>query len=413
MRASLVSSAIAGVVVGVGSSIAIVIAAAQAVGADAAQIASWVSAICLGTGVSSVVLSYRHRIPMITAWSTPGAALIGATAIGGIPAYSLEAAVGAFLLTAVLILLCATLRPIATAIARIPGPLAAAMLAGILIGFTIAVFDTAAEDPLLILPLLAVFLIVRLFSATWSVIAVLGAAVVWTGIRGRFSGFEGGLAVTEFVWVTPAFEVPALLGLGLPLFIVSMASQYLPGFAVLRAAGYEPPTRSAFAVTGLMSLLTAPFGAHTTTMAAITASLCTGPDAHPDPGKRWLAGVFYGIGFLVLAAIGVTVVAGFAALPASVIVTVAGLALVGPLMNALNAALTPEPTRLAAVLTLTATASGLSLFGIGAAFWGLVLGLAVFGLDRALFGRKRTAVKVPGGVTHHGQGDQQPDQPGQ
>ncbi len=411
MRASLVSSAVAGVVVGVGSSMAIVIAAAQAVGADPAQIVSWVSAICLGTGVSSVVLSYWHRIPMISAWSTPGAALIGATAIGGIPAYSLEAAVGAFLLTALLILLCATLRPIATAIARIPAPLAAAMLAGVLIGFTIAVFDAVTADPLLILPLLAVFVVVRLFSATWSVIAVLAGGVLWTAILGRFNGMDGGFGMTEFLLVTPSFEVPALLGLGLPLFIVSMASQYLPGFAVLRAAGYEPPTRSAFAVTGLMSLLTAPLGAHTTTMAAITASLCTGPDAHPDPAKRWLAGVFYGVGFLILAAIGVTVVAGFAALPFAVIVTIAGLALVGPLMNALGAALAPQETRFAAVLTITATASGLSLFGIGSAFWGLVLGLVVFGLERVLPGRKRASIKMPGSVTQHGQGDQEPDKP--
>ena len=381
MKSSLVSSALVGILVGFGSSVAIVIAGAQAVGADPAQIASWVSAICLGTGAASIVLSVRHRLPMITAWSTPGAALIAGTAAGGLPTYSMEAAVGAFMLTAVLVLLSATLRPLADLISKIPSAIASAMLAGVLIGFSIAVFDAATVDPLLVLPLVGVFLVVRLFSPTWAVIAVLVAGIAWAVILGKTAPYEATGSLAAFRLVIPAFEPAALLGLGVPLFLVSMASQNLPGFAVLRASGYEPPTRSALGITGLMSLLTAPLGAHTTTMSSITASLCTGPDTHPDPGKRWIAGVFYGAGFLVLAVVGVAVVAGFAALPPGVIVTVAGLALLGPLMNALGAALTPEPTRFAAVLTVTATASGLSIFGVGSAFWGLVLGLAVVGLD--------------------------------
>jgi benzoate membrane transport protein len=382
MRLSLFSNALVAVLVGFGGSVAIVLAGVQAVGATPAQSASWISALCLAMFVTSTTLSVLHRMPIVTAWSTPGAALIAATAIGGVPTYSIEVAVGAFLFAAALILLSAAVKPLATLIAKIPSALASAMLAGVLIGFSIAVFDQAAQDPLLVLPLVAVFLIVRMVSATWAVIAVLGAGVAWAAILGKIAPMTGGIELTSLELITPVFDPAALIGLGLPLFLVSMASQNLPGFAVLRAAGYEPPTRSALAVTGLASLLTAPFGAHTTTLAAITASLCTGPDTHPDPAKRWISGIFYGLGYLILAGVGVSVVAGFAALPTGVIVTVAGLALIGPLMGSMSAALAPEATRFPAVLTLTATASGLTLFGIGSAFWGLVLGLLALGLDK-------------------------------
>lgn len=387
MKTSLVSSALVGILVGFGGSVAIVLAAAAAVGASPAQTASWVSSLCLAVGVTSIGLSLHHRMPVVAAWSTPGAALIAATAIDGIPVYGIEVAAGAFVFAAALVLLSAAIKPLATMIARIPVAIASAMLAGVLIGFSIAVFDEVTKDPLLVIPLLAVFLLVRVFSATWAVIAVLLAGIAWAAVLGQVSPFEDGLSITQPVLVVPVFDLAVLLGLGLPLFLVSMASQNLPGFAVLRAAGYEPPTRSALAVTGLTSLFTAPLGAHTTTMAAITASLCTGPDTHPDPAQRWISGVFYGLGYLILAGIGVSVVAGFTALPPAVIVTVAGLALIGPLVNALSSALGPEPTRFAAVLTVTATASGLSVFGIGSAFWGLVLGLLVLGLDALL---KRT-----------------------
>jgi len=234
----------------------------------------------------------------------------------------------------------------------------------------------------LVLPLLAMFLIVRMFSANWAVIAVLVGGIGWAILLGKTEPLGTAFALPELVVVMPVFDLSALLGLGVPLFLVSMASQNLPGFAVLRAAGYTPPTRPALAITGLASVATAPLGAHATTMAAITAALCTGPDAHPDAGQRWIAGLFYGALYLVLAGVGVSVVAGFAALPPGVIVTVAGLALIGPLMASLSAALGPETTRFPAVLTLTATASGLALFGIGSAFWGLVLGVLALGAER-------------------------------
>ena len=340
--------------------------------------------MCLAVAVTSATLSFFHRIPVVTAWSTPGAALIAATAVAGVPGYSMEAAVGAFMLAALLILFSAALKPLTELIARIPGAIAAAMLAGVLIGFSIAVFDEATADPLLVLLLLAAFLLVRLVSATWAVIAVLVAGVGWAAVLGKIAPYAGSVSITQWEFVPPVFDPAALLGLGVPLFLVSMASQNLPGFAVHRTVGYVPPVRSALAATGLASFVTALFGSHTTTMAAITAALCTGPETHPDPAKRWMAGVLYGGIYLVLAAIGVSVVAGFAALPAGVIITVAGLALIGPLMGALSAALGPEATRFPAVLTITATASGLSLFGVGSAFWGLVLGLLALGGDRVV-----------------------------
>ncbi len=384
LRLSIVSSALVGVLVGFGSSVTIVIAAAHGVGATPAQVASWITVLCITMGISSPLLSWLHRMPIVTAWSTPGAALIGATAVAGVPTIGIEAAVGAFLLAAVLIILCAAIKPLADLIARIPAAIAAAMLAGVLIGFVIDLFDQAATDPLLVLPLIAVFLAVRLFNATWAVIAVLGTAVAWAAILGRIAPLETGLAFSSLELVSPVFDTTVLLGLGVPLFLVSMASQNLPGFAVLKAAGYEPPARSALTITGLASLLSAPFGAHTTTMAAITASLCTGPDVHPDPAERWKCGLFYGLFYLILGTIGVSIVAGFAALPTAIIATVAGLVLIGPLMGSLHAGLSAEGTRFPAVLTLTATASGLSLFGIGSAFWGLALGLVALGLDRIM-----------------------------
>lgn len=384
MRPSLVSSALVAALVGYGGSVAVVLSAIAAVGASPAERASWLTALCLAMAGTSFWLSWRHRMPMVTAWSTPGAALLGATAIGGAAGpYGIAEAVGAFLAAGALILASGLLRPLADAIARIPAAVAAAMLAGVLLAFPVAMFDAASDDPLLILPLVGLFLVVRLFSAAWAVILVIGAAVAWAAVLGRVAPIDGTLATAHLTLIQPAFTAEALLGLAVPLFLVSMASQNLPGFAVLRAAGYAPPARAALTVTGFASLLTAPFGAHTTTMAAITAALCTGPDTHPDPAERWKSGLFYALFYLVLAAVGVSLVSAFTALPAAVVTTVAGLALLTPLMGALKAAMEPEETRFAATATLAATASGLTLFGVGSAFWGLALGLLVLGLEAA------------------------------
>ncbi|WP_445503704.1 benzoate/H(+) symporter BenE family transporter [Microvirga sp. G4-2] len=376
MRLSIITSAVVAALVGFGSTIAIIIAAAQAVGADAAQTSSWVAALCLSMAATSGYLSVRYRMPVVTAWSTPGAALIAASS--GI---SIHAAVGCFLLTGLLIMLAAFIKPFGRLIEKIPTSLAAAMLAGVLIRFVMAVFESAQGAPGLVLPLVGIFLVVRLFNPAMAVLAVLfvGLGIAFGG--GLAKPLASDLSLSALTFIAPAFEPAALIGLGLPLFLVTMASQNLPGFAVLRASGYTPPTRPILAVTGLASMVTALFGAHTSNLAAISAAICTGPDTHPDPGKRWMVGPFYTLSYLTFAAFSAALIALIAALPPELIKTVAGLALMGAFAGALGSALSEETKRFPAVLTLAVTASGITLYGIGSAFWGLAAGLIAVGLD--------------------------------
>ena len=377
MRASVIINALVAVVVGFGSTLAIIVAAAQALGATTAQISSSVSAICLALAISATYLSIRHRIPMVTAWSTPGAALIAATD-GSI---SFAEGVGAYIAVAAAILLTAFLKPLTRLVERIPPSIAAGMLAGVLIKFVIAVFDQAALAPFLVLPLFALFLVLRSFSPPWAVIGVLVAGTGLVFALDMAGPLPRDIGLTTYEFVMPVFDTAALIGLAVPLYLVTMASQNLPGFAVLRGSGYSPPTASALTVTGLTALGSAFFGALTTNMAAITAAICTGPDTHPDASKRWMAGPFYGFFYLVLSLFGASLVALFAALPTAFIATVAGLALLSPLVGAATTALKDEAGRVAAMATLCVTASGLSLFGIGSAFWGVLAGLAVIGMD--------------------------------
>jgi benzoate membrane transport protein len=376
MRLSIVTSAVVAALVGFGSTIAIIIAAANAVGADAAQTSSWVAALCLSMAATSGFLSMRYRIPVVTAWSTPGAALIAASS--GI---SVHAAVGAFLLAGGLIVLAASVKPFGRLIERIPSPIAAAMLAGVLIRFVMAVFESAQGAPKLVLPLVGVFLLVRLVNPALAVLAVLfvGLGIAFGG--GLAQPLSSDLSLSSLTFIAPAFEPAALIGLGLPLFLVTMASQNLPGFAVLRASGYTPPSRPILAVTGLASVVTAFFGAHTSNLAAISAAICTGPDTHPDPAKRWMVGPFYSLSYLIFAAFSAALIGLITALPPELIKTVAGLALMGAFAGALGSALSDPSKTFPAVLTLAVTASGLTLFGIGSAFWGLAAGLVALGLE--------------------------------
>jgi len=378
MRASIVISAIVAVLVGFGGSLAIILEAARAVGASVEQTSSWVAALCLAMFATTALLSLRHRIPIVTAWSTPGAALI-ATSSG----VSMEAAVGAFLLAALLILLTAAFRSIASLIERIPTAIASAMLAGVLFGFVTAIFGHLQNAPALVLPLILAFAVVRLYSPPWAVLCVLVLGIVLANLLGMTTAIEP-LRVSSLVWIGPTFSLEALIGLGLPLYLVTMAAQNLPGFAVLRAADYPIPSRSILTVTGLASLLSAGVGAHTCNLAAITASICTGPDAHPDKDKRWLCGPVYAAGYGILAVFGASLVTLFASFPVALIATVAGIALIGPLVAALSASVSEEQDRFCAVVTFAVTASGMHAVGIGSAFWGLVAGLIAFGLQRGL-----------------------------
>jgi benzoate membrane transport protein len=375
MRISIPVSAFVAAIIGFGGTLALIIAAAGALGATREQTASWVTAICLAMALETAWLSWRTKMPVITAWSTPGAALVAASS-----GFSMNDAVGAFIVTALLLVATGLFKPLTQLIAKIPASVASGMLAGIVVTFGINAVKTIPVDPWLILPLIAAFFVIRLFNPALSVLAVLvgGGAVAF--LTGRVGGLPT-LELSTLELTMPAFSVKATIGLAIPLYLVTMASQNLSGLAVLRAAGYHPAPGPLISVTGLFSLISAPFNALTTNLAAISAAICTGPDVHPDPAERWKTGPFYALAYLAFAIFGASLVAIFAVLPQSLIVLVAGLALMAPLANALAIALKDEGERMAATTAFAATASGLTLFGIGSAFWGLVAGLVVLFLE--------------------------------
>jgi benzoate membrane transport protein len=382
VKSGLVSTATAALVAtvaGVGGTLPVVLAAAAAAGATEAQASSWVSGLAIATALTALFLSVRYRMPIITAWSTPGAALIASTA--GVPGF--RAAVGAFVLAAVLILLTAAVRPLGRLIERIPASIASAMLAGILLRLVVAMVEYVPSAPLLVLPLIALFLVARLLMpALASLVVLVAGALIAVGL-GLVKPLPSlGLSRPELIM--PAWDLATLIGLGVPLYLVTMASQNLPGFAVLRASGYQPPTQAVLAATGAASLATAFLGAHTSNLAAISAALCTGPEAHPDPGQRWKAGVFYAAWWVLIALFGASLVGVFAALPPALLVTVAGTALLGSTAGAMGIALANDKERFAAAGTLAVTVSGVTLVGVGSAFWGLAFGLLVIGVERLL-----------------------------
>jgi benzoate membrane transport protein len=377
MRFSVISSAFVAAIIGIGSTLALLIAAAQALGASEAQTASWVTAICLAKVFETGYLSWRYKMPIVTAWSTAGLALIGAS-VG----FSMAEGVGAFIIAGLLLILTGLFKPLTNLVARIPNGVSAGMLAGILLPFVIAGAQTAGVDPIFVLPLLALFFIARLFNPPLASIAVLVVGLVYAILRGDMTDAPN-LTLSRLEWITPEFSFAAIIGIGLPLYLVTMASQNLPGVAVLRASGYNPPAGPLIAVTGLFSTLSAFFGASSTNLAAITAAICTGEDAHPDKDKRWITGLFYAFFYLVFAIFGASLVSLFVLLPAVFVSLVVALALLAACTNATSIALTDEKQRIAAMATLAVTASGVSFFGVGAAFWGLIVGLIIVGLQGA------------------------------
>ena len=366
-------SAFVAVFVGYAASVAVVLAAAQVLGATPGQTVSWLAGLAIAKGLASLLLSWRHRMPIICAWSTPGAALIAAAS-----GVDMASAVGAFLAAAALMMATAAFRPLGALVERIPMSIAAAMLAGVIFRFVVAVFDEMKLQPALVLTLLMVFLLARLWNPFLGVIAALGAGLALAFATGTATLPAGPVAL-----IVPHLDLTAIVGIGIPLYLVTMAAQNLPGFAVLRASGYQPPTASCLFVTGLMSFLTAPTGAHMVNMAAISASICTGADTHPDPKERWKAGIWYALLWLIVAATAGLLLALILAMPKALIVAVAGLGLVGSLTGALGQAMGSDKDRFAAVVTFAVAASSLSLFGIGSAFWSLVAGLMVLTLDHA------------------------------
>jgi benzoate membrane transport protein len=361
-----------GTVIGFGGTVALIVQAGQAFGASPVQITSMVTALCLGIGLPGALLSWRMKTPVVLAWSTPGAALLAASTLG----LGWANAVGAFVVAALLMIATGLIPALGRLARRIPASVASAMLAGVLLPFVLRLFKVVPEEMGLAVGLLALFIVMRRLSPAWSLPAVLGAAVMVLALRGQIGLPPGTGLFGALQPVLPVFDWRVAVSLGLPLFLVTLASQNLPGLVVLRAAGYEPPADRLILSTGVASLLIAPFGAHGVNLAAITAAICTGPDAHPDLERRWIVGVVYG-GFYVLVALFAAPLTGlFVAMPPAVLAIITGLALIAPMTGALSTMLGQPDQREAAVLTFAATGSGLALFGIGAAFWGLVVGFA-------------------------------------
>ncbi len=358
------------VLVGFTSSVVIVFQAAAALGATPAQQASWIWALGLGMGLTSLGLSLWYRRPVLTAWSTPGAALL-ATAGAGV---TMPEAVGAFIACAVLITLAGATGWFARVMDRIPQALAAALLAGVLARFAFDAAAAARGAPLLVGLMFAAYLAGRRLWPRFAVPGVLAVGVAVVALQGRLDLHGVRWALAEPVWVTPAFSLAAMVGVALPLFVVTMASQNLPGVAAQRAAGYDTPVSPVVATTGLASLVLAPFGGYALNLAAITASICMGREAHEDPAQRWKASAAAGLFYIATGLLAGSVVALIAAFPPALVLAVAGLALLGTIGNGLAAALKDESQREAALVTFVVTASGLTLGGVGSAFWGVVAG---------------------------------------
>lgn len=374
LKLSHITAGFISVLVGYTSSVAVIFQAIEASGASQAQAGNWLMALGLGMGATCLLLSLWSRMPVITAWSTPGAALLAAS-LSGVP---LEQATGAFLFCGALLLLTGVTGWFATLARLIPDSLANAMLAGILFQFGLAAFRALDSDTALAGLMALTFLAGRRFFPRYTIPAVLLAGILWAAGAGSYgSPDQLDLTLAAPVLVVPEFSLPALIGIGLPLYVVTMSSQNMPGVAALRAAGYEPPVSASLSVTGIATLLLAPFGGFTFNLAAITAAICAGPEADENPATRYLAGAAAGVFYLLAGLGGAAVISLFLIAPPALVAAVAGLALLSTIGNALNAALSRPDGREAALVTLMATVSGVSFFGIGAPFWALLMGLLV------------------------------------
>lgn len=373
VRDASVSALVAGfvtVLVGYSSSAAIVFEAARALGATDRELGSWMGALGLGMGVTCIALSLVWRAPVVTAWSTPGAAML----VTGVAGVTMPEAIGAFVLCGALFAVAGFSGAFERAMSRMPAGIAAGMLAGVLLRFGLAAFAALATDFALVATMLAVYLAGRRLYPRYAVPAVLAAGIAIAAAGGSLGLASVSLAIAPPVFTAPSFSWQATVGVAIPLFLVTMASQNVPGVATMRAAGYTTPASPLVGWTGVTTVALAPFGGFAYNLAAITAAICMGREAHADPARRYVAAVFAGAFYLALGVFGATVGALFAAFPRALVVTVAGLALLGTIGGALAAALKDERGRDPALITFLVTASGVTLAGVGSAFWGLCAG---------------------------------------
>ncbi|MFP3582853.1 benzoate/H(+) symporter BenE family transporter [Paraburkholderia sp. SIMBA_055] len=353
------------------SSLVLMFQAGQAAHLSNAQISSWIWALSIGMAVCTIGLSLRFRAPIVIAWSTPGAALL----VSSLPHVPYAEAIGAFIVCALLLTVVGLTGWFDTLMKKIPAGIASALLAGILFEIGIEIFRAAQFQTALVLTMFLTYLVVKRVTPRYAIPATLIAGTVAAGALGLldFSHFQ--IALAHPVFTMPAFSVAASISIGIPLFVVAMASQNVPGIAVLRADGYTTPSAPLISTTGIASLLLAPFGSHGINLAAITAAICTGREAHENRDKRYTAAVWCGIFYLIAGIFGATIAALFAAFPRELVVSVAALALFGSIMSGLTNAMQDARQREAALVTFMVTASGLTLLSIGSAFWGLVAGV--------------------------------------
>ncbi|WP_069165002.1 benzoate/H(+) symporter BenE family transporter [Nocardia altamirensis] len=371
-----ISAGIVTGLVGFTSAFAVVLSGLTAVGASTAQAASGLLAVCVTQAFGMMLLSYRYRMPITLAWSTPGAALLVST---GAVAGGWPAAVGAFAITGVLIVITGLWQRLGNLVAAIPVEIAQAMLAGVLLPLCLAPVKAVQSSPAVVVPVIVVWLVLHRFAKRWAVIAAFVTAAVGAGISIAVQHKHLDLAaMTPTVELTlPHWSWQAMIGIALPLYIVTMASQNIPGTAVMKSFGYQIPWRAAMSVTGIGTVLGAPAGGHAINLAAISAALSAAPAAHPDPKKRWIATFTSGVSYLVVALGSAALVTLIATAPAGTLETVAGLALLATLGAALVGALSSEKHREAGIVTFLIAASGIGFAGVGAAFWALVAGLVV------------------------------------
>jgi benzoate membrane transport protein len=376
------------VIVNYGGTFILVFQAAKVAGLSPELTASWVWSVSIGVGITGLLLSWVSREPIITAWSTPAAAFL-VVALSTTP---YAEAVGAYIISAAAFVLLGLSGCFEKVIRLIPPGVAAGLLAGILLQFGIGAFGGMSLDPVLVGLLIAAYVVLKRFTARYAVVGilVLGLAFLLTQGRVELSGLA--LQFAAPVFTQPEFSINALLSVALPLFLITLTGQYMPGMLVLRNDGFSTSANPILTVTGLGSLLMAPFGSHAFNIAAITAAICTGKEASEDPSKRWIAGVAAGLFYILVGIFGVTLAAVFMALPATFITTLAGLALLGTIGASLASAMADVKTREASLITFLASAANITLLGIGGAFWGLLIGLAAYALLNGRLPRRETVV---------------------
>lgn len=382
-RLSHITAGFVAVLVGYSSSVAIVFQAANAAGATAGELNSWLWALGIGMGLSCIGLSLAYRQPILTAWSTPGAALL----VTSLADLSMSQAIGAFLFSSLLMTLAGLTGSFQRLMQWVPQPLAAAMLAGVLVGFGLDVFVSLEKDWALAGLMVVSFFLARRILPRYAIPISLACGILWAFADNQLQIDALDWTPAMPIFIMPEFSLAAMLGVGIPLFIVTLSSQNVPGLAVLRANGYHVNASPLISWTGGLGLVLGPFGGYAFNLAAITAAICMTPDADPDPSERWRASVWAGIFYVFTGLFGATVVSMFIAFPQVLIATIAGLALLGTIAGGLHTALAENQLREAALVTFLTTASGMTLLGLGSAFWGLVFGLGLHRLNGVAYNR--------------------------